>query len=168
MSVSVSAERETERHTDRDTDGQRRTHRLTEIDSQKDTETRIHRHHLDGVLRARASGCVFVCMCVANKEVHVACCVVVTFVFCVVAVCFLSCLGSNAFVRDVCMTRHSAHCTCVLPLTRRRTTYLVPKIRFSTIAFRDQNRWLKCHSKCKSMSHRQAACETQLEVSTGP
>ena len=90
------------------------------------------------VLRARARICVYVYvyMCVACAEVSVACCVVVAFVFCVVAVCFLSCLGSHAFVRHVCMTCQSAHCTCVLPLTCRRKTNSVSKIRCSTIAFR--------------------------------
>ena len=151
--LSVSVQRETDGHTDGDADGytdgqtdghtltdrhthghiqthiqtntQRQTHRFTGIDTRKDTQTRIHRLLLGGVhcvLRARAR-VLCMCMCVACAEVSVACCVVVAFVFCVVAECFLSCLGSHAFARHVCI----AH--VFLPLSCRRKTNSVSQIR---------------------------------------
>ena len=69
-----------------------------------------------------------VCVCVGIK----ASCVVVALVFCVVAVCCV------VFEQPcICTTR--IRCTCVLHLTCRGKTDLLPKIRSSTIAFRAQN-----------------------------
>ena len=141
--------------------------------------------------------CMCVC-CVCGGICGVLCCCRIR-VLCCCRV--LSCLSSHAFVRHVCMTCQSAHCTCVLPLTCRRKTNSVSKIRCSTIAFRAKKdssvhisfmrtydharevtisahqqymsicRQKRCSSVCrnsllcghpiyKSMSYRQAACET--------
>ena len=142
--------------------------------------------------------CVFVCMCMCVCVLRVRrylCRVVLLWHSCFV---LLPC--SVVFGQPrICAAR--MHCTCVLPLTCRRKTHSLSKIRCSTIAFRaikgssvhtsfmctcyharevtisahqqyisicPQKRCsLVCrnsfpcgHSICKSMSYRQAACET--------
>ena len=216
MSVSVCLQREkqietqtdtqtetqTDTPTDRRTDTHRRTHRdrhrHTGIDTQKDTD-----EDTQTLARWRFSACfvpecVFVCMCMCVCVLRVR-----RYLWRVVLLshsCFVL-LPCSVVFGQPCICTARMHCTCVLPLTCRRKTNSVSKIRCSTIAFRAKKgssvhisfmctcyharevtisahqqymsicRQKRCSSVCrnsllcghpiyKSMSYRQAACET--------